>query len=125
MYLVNQMVNRDYLSRTDVFSYDALQLTARLLRDVRPTLALQVQNILQQIPLCDQESDRYPGDPRCCYFQVHLDPAEVQAIHDAMVTASDRHFSRNWRARGAVAEQWIVVWAVISDWRELLESKPS
>lgn len=114
MRLLSQVVDEQFLHRPDVFRRDALELTFQLLRESRPDLALLVQNLLQGIPLEDGDSP----DGQVA-LQVRMQRLQVNAICLALHQHCRGFSATLGNAAREVAQQWIVIFALIRDWETL------
>jgi len=104
-------------SLPQVFSRGALQQTFRLLRKSNPTLALKVQNIMNQVAV--PKPDEFAGDPRTDNFEVNLDGEDLQAILEALVAMADLNKLRTLSGNVTELGNLVIVKALIQDWIEV------
>jgi len=97
-----------------VFSRGALQQTFRLLRSSHPSLALKVQNIMNQQAIA--KPVEFDGDPRTDNFEINLDGEDLQAILESLVSMADLNKLRTLSGNVTELGNLVIVKALIQDW---------
>lgn len=114
-------INRDSISdyaqtcrQMDVLSRSGLEQSFRILRKSHPSLALIVQNILNQAPIV--KPAEFSGDPRTDNFLVDLQAEQIQSILHALISLADT--SKLRKINGNVTElgNLVIVKTLIQDW---------
>ncbi|MGH1371195.1 MAG: hypothetical protein ACRBBW_04110 [Cellvibrionaceae bacterium] len=116
--------NPETITRPDVFSRGALELTFKLLRKNNPRLSLEIQNQLQGVraTLHDNElshraqpSSLTPSD--LDHFKITLDASTIGKVVDALTHMGQQLLDSAEKDSGTL----VVIRSLMNDWIELAE----
>ena len=105
--------------RPDIFHRHTLEMSFKLLRHKRPSLALELQNILAGKSYGYIEATTLPPhlSRNCQYFMVSIDASTVGEIVSAITTVGQRIMSEEQEA----SARRTIILSVLEDWMALVE----